>query len=445
MPQTNLKKYKCKALRNQRDKIDSPIVILADDLTGGLDSSCPFPLKGYKTKVYIDLPENIEPLKNDIDINPNQVVVFNTETRTSTEKEIEYIYDSIFLKYKWIFEKSLLFKKIDSTARGNIGFEIKLTLNKTNTPYAFVCLSYPELKRTQTMGILESNGDRIDHTKNNECLPPNLKYQTEKSLEIQSGLTTGLITQEEISKGEKYLYMKIKALISSETKIICLDSLTRQNLNTIYTTTKKHFPQGLLVGSGGLTKSLSESIESLSYKPKKIDLKRKSFALISLSSHPTTKTHFTKLAEHTQILRVSIDTDALLFSHSFDKEYTRIACIIENAILLQQNIAINQSNHPSLNKPNEIFLSKQLHIFLSKISAKLISYGYYKTLILIGGDTAHTVLQTASIKEIDVAGEILPGTVVSLPLIKNTKLKLITKSGGFGDEHHISNLISKLL
>ena len=94
-------------MRNQRDKIDSPIVILADDLTGGLDASCPFPLKGYKTKVYIDLPENIEPLKNDIDINPNQVVVFNTETRTSTEKEIEYIYDSMFLKYKWIFEKSL--------------------------------------------------------------------------------------------------------------------------------------------------------------------------------------------------------------------------------------------------------------------------------------------------------------------------------------------------
>ncbi|MDP7371816.1 MAG: hypothetical protein QF919_15235, partial [Nitrospinota bacterium] len=48
-----------------------------------------------------------------------------------------------------------------------------------------------------------------------------------------------------------YHYIKIKSLIKSKTKIICFDSLTRQNLNTIYATTKKHFPQGLLVGSGG--------------------------------------------------------------------------------------------------------------------------------------------------------------------------------------------------
>ena len=99
----------------------------------------------------------------------------------------------------------------------------------------------------------------------------------------------------------------------------------------------------------------------------------------------------------------------------------------------------------SLDKPNETSISNKLHIFLSRISTKLISYGFYKILILIGGDTAHTVLQTASIKEIDVVEEILPGTAVSLPLMQNNKFKIITKSGGFGDEQHISDLISKLL
>ena len=430
---------------NQSTEIVSPIVILADDLTGALDSSCTFPLKGYKTRVYIDLPENIDSLKKDLEINSNQVVVFNTETRNSPERKIQDIYDYVFLKYEWLFEKSRLFKKADSTGRGNIGFEIKVILNKMNIPYAFVCLSYPELKRIQNMGIIESDGNRIDHTKNNAGLSPNIKYQTEKSLEKQSGLTTRLITQKEISKGEKYLYMKIKALISSETKIICLDSLTRQDLNTIYSITKKCFPKGLLVGSAGLTKSISESIESITYMPKKLNIKEKPFALMSLSSHPTTKIHFTKLSDYKQLLHVSIDTDALLFKHSFDKEYERIACIIENTISLRQNIAINQSTQSFLDKPNETSISKKLHIFLSRISTKLISYGFYKILILIGGDTAHTVLQTASIKEIDVVEEILPGTAVSLPLMQNNKFKIITKSGGFGDEQHISDLISKLL
>ena len=42
-------------LTNQINQIVSPIVILADDLTGALDSSCTFPTKGYRTIVHCDL------------------------------------------------------------------------------------------------------------------------------------------------------------------------------------------------------------------------------------------------------------------------------------------------------------------------------------------------------------------------------------------------------
>ena len=419
---------------------------MADDLTGALDSSCMFPPKGFKTRVYSDLPENTDRLKKDIAINPSQAIAFNTETRNSTNVEIETIYDNVFSKYKWLFTNSHIFKKVDSTARGNIGLEIKIILQKMNLPYAFVCVSYPELKRTQSNGILKSDGIPIDHSKNNPNLFPNIEYQTENLLEIQSGLKTGLITQKEISIGEKHLLIKLKTLIESETKIICFDALTRQDLNKIYATTKNYFPKALLVGSAGLTKSILTAVKPTSYKPRSFRIRQKSFALISLSFHPITKMHFIKLSTHNEILHISIDTDALLCKKSFDKEYERVSCIIDYAISTKQNIAINQSTPSAIANPNVACISKHLHIFLSKISAKLISSEFYKTLILIGGDTAHTVLQTAHIKEINVVEEILPGTVISFPEVEYTKkFRIITKSGGFGDTNHISDLLSKLL
>lgn len=433
-------------MANHINKISSPIVILADDLTGALDSSCTFSSNGYKTIVYCELPKNIEVIKKDLASNMNQVVVLNTETRNSTNKKIESMYDLLFSEYKWLFENSHPFKKVDSTGRGNIGFEINAILSKFHIPYAFVCLPYPELKRIQTMGIIKSEGNPIDHTQNNSKLPKDVRYQTEKSLEIQSGLKTRLVTQKEIDTDEKSLYTRLKSMIESNVKIICFDSLSRKDLNQIYNTTKKYFPKCLLVGSAGLTKSISESIAVRPYKPPKVNIQQNPFALISLSYHQTTKTHFTKLSDLKKISNITIDTDALQLDTSFNKEYKRVCSIIEDSIYSKTNIAIKQNKQPSLGTKNKSFTSKRLHKFLSIISTKLMSYDFYKTFILIGGDTANIVLKTASIGKIEAIEEILPGTILSLPLPENNvRFNIITKSGGFGSEDQISELISKLL
>ena len=73
-----------------------------------------------------------------------------------------------------------------------------------NLPYAFICISYPELNRTQENGILTANDVPIDLGKDIDELFPNFKSQINKLLEIQSKLKTGLITLKQISKGTKY-------------------------------------------------------------------------------------------------------------------------------------------------------------------------------------------------------------------------------------------------
>ena len=91
-------------MTNQINQIISPIVILADDLTGALDSSCTFPAKGYRTIVHCDLSENIESIKTDIETNGKQVLVLNTETRNSNKKKIESINVLDLKNYELFFD-----------------------------------------------------------------------------------------------------------------------------------------------------------------------------------------------------------------------------------------------------------------------------------------------------------------------------------------------------
>ena len=69
---------------------------MADDLTGALDSSCMFPPKGFKTRVYSDLPENTDRLKKDIAINTilaaDTAEPTNNDIGSNENKKKKYLY-----------------------------------------------------------------------------------------------------------------------------------------------------------------------------------------------------------------------------------------------------------------------------------------------------------------------------------------------------------------
>ena len=64
---------------------------MADDLTGALDSSCMFPPKGFKTRVYSDLPENTDRLKKDIAILARSGFNFETSKKVMDLEKNEYL------------------------------------------------------------------------------------------------------------------------------------------------------------------------------------------------------------------------------------------------------------------------------------------------------------------------------------------------------------------
>jgi uncharacterized protein YgbK (DUF1537 family) len=120
------------------------IYIIADDLTGATDTGGQFAKQGYRTQMVIGAEPNIGTLNKDVD-----VLVLDTETR-ETDKEAARMRISSVLKGMSLRDDDLVYKKVDSTLRGNIGIELEESLNVLNKD---VCLFTPSFPPTQRISV----------------------------------------------------------------------------------------------------------------------------------------------------------------------------------------------------------------------------------------------------------------------------------------------------
>ncbi len=126
-----------------------PVFILADDLTGACDSGAAFLAAGRTVRVVLDLAS-----LDRILLQPNSVLAITTETRTATELEAT---NRIVHALKLLQTKAtdpILFKKVDSAARGHLGSETTAALDASRASLAIVAPAFPSAGRTVLNGIL---------------------------------------------------------------------------------------------------------------------------------------------------------------------------------------------------------------------------------------------------------------------------------------------------
>lgn len=105
--------------------LSSTIGIIADDLTGANDTALQFFLKGSNTEILLGYNEE---LQNHVNVGTWAI---STESRNIDKNDAaKTVYDSVtVLKDKLNVEH--FYKKIDSTLRGNITYEIFAALEAT--------------------------------------------------------------------------------------------------------------------------------------------------------------------------------------------------------------------------------------------------------------------------------------------------------------------------
>lgn len=123
------------------------ILVLADDLTGALESGAAFAQRGIECTVIIGKPHRVE----------KPVLVIDTETRHAPEEQAAACVGEMAAAGN----ARLIYKKTDSTLRGNIRAELH-ALSMLG-PVLYVP-AYPQLGRTLKHGCLHVHGVPVEDT-----------------------------------------------------------------------------------------------------------------------------------------------------------------------------------------------------------------------------------------------------------------------------------------
>jgi uncharacterized protein YgbK (DUF1537 family) len=134
--------------------VQSVCLLMADDLTGACDAAVHFAANGFRTAAL---------LRGYADQSQAEAIALSTESRGLAPDELRPLYRELGERLAGLAGRSqVLFKKIDSTLRGNVGAEIRLAAEAFGCARAIITPAFPAMGRTVERGALRVAGADLD-------------------------------------------------------------------------------------------------------------------------------------------------------------------------------------------------------------------------------------------------------------------------------------------
>jgi uncharacterized protein YgbK (DUF1537 family) len=427
-------------------------LIIADDLTGGADAGAQFAKRGLNT-LLISIKGN--PTIDLSQYNEGDVLVVNTDSRGLSSEKAFSLTSSLLKGYdRELFP--IIYKKIDSTLRGNIGYEIDAVLKETNISLCFMAPSYPEQRRTLIGGIMMVGERPVALTEAaHDTASPVHKSHVYKLLGHQSSHKIGRIDLTDVASGTERLKKAVGEEQKKGNRIIIFDAFSRQDLIHIADVAFCLDQIPLFVGSAGLAEEVAKKISPSKARKISQPLQRrvkpfKHIFIISGSISGVTHEQLKRVEQNKKIAPFQL-SKSLLMSENKRKQAQKnnLSSMVSNS--LTQGHAMLKAYLKRLSSKD--LIDAPIYLEITKTLASLALSALEKSkidahdlaLILTGGDTALSVLNALNAKEIEIEGELLEG-IVKGHLIGGDwdGLTIITKAGAFGKEYALKRIIEIL-
>ena len=422
--------------------------IIADDLTGAADTGIQFAKRNLNT---ILIPFSfVEP---SCDPGKVQVVAINTDSRRMSS---ERTYDKVKKAALPLKNQRIIYKKIDSTLRGNIGIEIEAVMETTGIGLAIVAPAFPVYDRTTLNGVHFVNGQPLSQTEAaSDPVTPVNKSHIPSLIREQTSLEVGQIGLDDIRRGQISLRRIILQRAEDGERIIVFDAETDDDLSIIAEASMSISPTPLMVGSAGLADQLSRILERRENTRHRVKAynKRDEGAIIIVSGSLSTITwkQLDVVRETGKGDIISVDIGEII--EAADGDSSQEDEIISKIMSSMNTIGVagvqsSGTYHIAPEYVHEDSLIQNIVDCLGELAAKVIErYPQpIRGLILTGGDTALAVFKHLGISCVQLVDEILPG--IPYGQIKDGKfagLTVVTKAGAFGNESALVECINFLM
>ena len=392
--------------------------IIADDLTGAMDTGVQFSKIGLRTILHLD-PASVDDAR---------VVVLDTESRDDPSK---VAYEKVRDAARRL-KGRVIYKKIDSTLRGNVGYELDAVMDELGLKKALIAPAFPANGRTTFEGQQLVDGLPLRETSfSQDPLCPTSDH-IPTLLEGQSKRSVGHIALGIVDQGAGTLKEEIER---QGEKLLVIDALNELHLLSIARVAAHLDSSCLTCGSAGLAQVLPlgfgferEKGFSPSYP------KAGSVLVVAGSRHQATVRQIERAVTHLGAALIEIDPH-------------RIEATTEQA-LAEAIKSLSDGKDVIITTAFGSYLpgrSQAVAIGLGNLAADIAKRGSLSGLVLTGGSIAFATCRALGVVTIELQEEVAPGIPAGMVLKgKREGIRIVTKAGGFGEEDALLKAIKYL-
>jgi uncharacterized protein YgbK (DUF1537 family) len=414
------------------------VAIVADDLTGALDTAARWTDFGLRTILAL----TTAPLPD------TPAVAIHTASRAATAGQA-------YRRAKEAAQRlggRYVYKKVDSTLRGNVGAEVEGLLDGLGLQRALLAPTFPAAGRTVQGGILRIHGVPLAESEySHDSQSPAWESHVPTLLARQTQRTVGHLTLEVVSRGEDAIR---QALQNCEAQLVVADAVETEHLYAL-ARAAMHMPQPwLCCGSAGLADGWLQALgfTRSAAKPFCWEAQAGPVLVVAGSRHPATARELERAQDIRELHLVHLALDETAIATASNPELEATASRVfggtasrhrwgeteGSAQWSRASRMLAEGRPVALTTTFSTYLpggEARAAALLARATAWICGTVQVLGLILTGGDTAEAVCAAIGMTGVQVMGEVQPGVpAASGSGGQGDGLRLVTKAGGFGDE-----------
>ncbi|MDR3562541.1 MAG: four-carbon acid sugar kinase family protein [Negativicutes bacterium] len=419
------------------------IAVIADYLTGANDTGVQFSKQDLATVVLMGTTHFAA--SDGVD-----VIVVDTNSRAvAPEEAYRRVAQAAGLVKGGHFDA--VYKKVDSTLRGNVGVEIDAIMDTCGLELAVVAPAFPKNGRVTVGGLHLLNAAPLEATE----IARDPKFPVKESylptlLASQSKRRVGHIGLKIVLAGEAAIQAELVRLHAEGVGIVVCDIWQDEQFGRLAGAMVKLTIPTLWVGSAGLAEYLPAALGMSGWQASRAPV-----AVIAGSVSNITRGQIAKLTERPDVVYVMVTPHALLTAENAKTEIERCYQAAAAAVAAGTNAVIASGYSDDIvaattAQAKAIGLDSQqagnlIAAGLGEIGKSLALNLSLSGLVLTGGDIAVAVCAALEATGIKVSKEVAPGIPLgALQGGLRDGLRVVTKAGAFGSEDALSKAMDFL-
>ena len=399
------------------------LFIIADDLTGALDTGVKFSENGLHT-VVVPLAERAFSMPVDENVD---VLVVNADSRCMTPLEAyDRVYRLALLAKK--LDAEIIYKKVDSALRGNIGSELSAMLDAGDGENVTFVPAYPQMNRYTFHGIQYIDGIPLAESVFADDPFNRVTSSCVRDIIVQQAPVCACSVQRETPFDD--------TLLSDGRKINIFDARTVRDIDEITQQMAIHEKLHLLAGCAGFAESLAKYLQKdVFLEQRKLPEFRKIFIICGSLNQITQKQINYEKENGTAEFRLSHGELLNPAYWSTEDGLHKVDVICES--IDQEMVIVDTQGMEILpdkceQKSDRPAPRRQIADSLGVLSLHLLERLPETLVVITGGDTLMGLSRQLNDPFLEPVCEVLKGVVMFRMSVDDRWIYGVSKAGGFG-------------